>query len=99
MSISETDIAQEHEQKDWEEYNQSQQTVHQMSISETYIAQEQEQRVAKDENMLNICVDVGQHEEGQNMGIGITVENNLNQLLAAWILNERSTRSIVLDHL
>nr|XP_027082417.1 uncharacterized protein LOC113704743 [Coffea arabica] len=85
--------------KEWEEYQKSQQTEHQMSISETEIAHEQEERVGEDENMLNICEDVGQHVEGQNMGIGITTENNMSQICAAWILKERSTGLVVLDNL
>ena len=85
--------------KDWEEYSEFQQTRSQMSISETDTALEQEQMEAPDENMLIICVDIGQHKEGQTMGIGITAENNLNQLLAAWKMREQSTESIILDYL
>ncbi|XP_027090263.2 uncharacterized protein [Coffea arabica] len=84
--------------KDWEEYHQSQQIEHQMSISETEIAQDEEERVGEDDNLLNISVEVGQHVEGQNMGIGVTAENNLCQKCAAWILKERSTGSVVLDN-
>ena len=42
---------------------------------------------------------VGQHVEGQKMGIGVTAENNMGQKCAAWILNERSIGSVVLDNL
>ncbi|XP_027174688.1 uncharacterized protein LOC113774342 [Coffea eugenioides] len=85
--------------KDWEEYHQSQQIEHRMSISETEIAQDEEERVGEDDNLLNISVEVGQHVEGQNMGIGVTTENNLCQKCEAWMLNERSTGSAVLDNL
>ena len=55
--------------------------------------------MGEDENLLNISVEVGQHVEGQNMGIGVAVENTLGQKCEAWILNERSTGSVVLDNL
>ena len=49
--------------------------------------------------LLNISVEVGQHVEGQNMGIGVAAQNNWNQKCEAWILNERSTGSAVQDNL
>ena len=55
--------------------------------------------MGEEEYLLNISVEVGQHVEGQNMGIGVIAENNLSQKCEAWILNERSTGSAVLDHL
>ena len=82
--------------KDWEEYHQSQQTVNQVSISRN---RNSSRTRAEEGNMLNICVDVGQHKEGQNMGIGITPKNNFNQLFATWKLKDRSTGTIVLHYL
>ncbi|XP_027184267.1 uncharacterized protein LOC113782585 [Coffea eugenioides] len=85
--------------KEWEEYQQSQQKQHQMSILETETAQDEEVWMGDEECLLNISVEVGQHVEGQNMGIGVTAENNLSQRRDAWILSERSTGSAVLDNL
>nr|XP_027081023.1 uncharacterized protein LOC113703745 [Coffea arabica] len=85
--------------KDWEEYQQAQQMEHHMSISKTEVAQEDEERLREEDNLLNISVEVGQHAEGQNMGIGVTAENNRSQKCAAWILKERSTGSAVVDNL
>ena len=70
-----------------------------MSISETEVANEQEQRYAGEESTLKICVEVEQHKKGQNMGTGISTENDQNQLQAAWKLRERSTGSMILDNL
>ena len=50
------------------------------------------------DNMLIISVEVGQPIEGQNMGIGITAQNTQSQICAAWVLKERSTGSVTLDH-
>ena len=69
-----------------------------MSISETETTHAQEERVGEDENMLIICVDVGKHIEWQNMGIGITAENIMSQICAAWILKKRSTGAVALDN-
>ena len=49
-----------------------------MRISETETANEQEERVGADGNMLIIRVNVGQHIEGQKMGIGIIATNAMN---------------------
>ncbi|XP_027169409.1 uncharacterized protein LOC113769134 [Coffea eugenioides] len=84
---------------DWEEYHKCQQAEQRMSISETETANEQEDRREPEGNMLIIRVNVGQHIEGQNMGIGITTTNALNQIGVAWMLKERSTGSAVLDNL
>ncbi|XP_027109391.2 uncharacterized protein [Coffea arabica] len=81
---------------DWEEYHQCLQVQQRMSISETEIANDPGEL---DRNILSIHVNVGQHMEGHNMGIGITATNGNNQIGAAWILRERSTGSVVLDNL
>ena len=55
-----------------------------MSISEIEATFGQEQRYGEEENMLKMGAEVGQHKEGQNMGIRVSAENNQNQLQAAW---------------
>ena len=84
---------------DFEEYHNCQQVQQCMSISETEIANEQQQTREPGQDILSVHIHVGQHTEGLNMGIGITVTNAMNQLGARWMLRERSTGSPVLDKL
>ena len=70
-----------------------------MSISEIEATFGQEQRYGEEENMLKMGAEVGQHKEGQNMGIRVSAENNQKQLQAAWKLREISTSCMILDHL
>ncbi|XP_027181770.1 uncharacterized protein LOC113780156 [Coffea eugenioides] len=84
--------------KEWEEFQQAQRIEQQLSISETETAEVQDEMVGENDNIRTISIAVGQHTEGQNMGIGITVQNTQSQICAAWALKERSTGSVTLDH-
>ena len=48
-------------------------------MSETETVQDEEERMGEDDYLLNISVEVGQHVEGQNMGIGVATQNNWNK--------------------